>query len=390
MNRLVALVALLALVLGLLSGILLDRQVLAASPPVDNLPPNAAPAFKLIAEAWNIVDQAYVDRSALQPPRLARGAVAGLVDALGDTGHSRYQSPEMARRERDLLQGQFEGIGVELQMSDGRLVVVTALDGSPAQQAGLRPGPLLQGPPGTSVTLTILDPATGQTREVAVKRARIPLQNVTWQRLPGHSIAHVRVAAFSQGVGQQLRAALEEIQKQGLTGAVLDLRDDPGGLVAEAVVVASQFLRSGNVYLAKNAQGQVTPVPVQPGGVALSIPLVVLVNGGTASSAEIVAGALQDARRATLVGETTVGTGTVLKPFPLSDGSVLLLATEEWLTPSGRTIWHRGITPDVAVALPAGVAPLLPKQDQSLTPEQLRASQDVQLKRALEVLAQPR
>ena len=143
MNRWVVFVALLALTLGLAGGVLFDRQVLAGAVPSDNLPPDAAPAFKLVAEAWSIVDRVYVDRSALQPPRLADGAVAGLVDALGDTGHSRYESAEMARRERDLLQGQFVGIGVELQVSQGRLVVVAPLDGSPAQKAGLRPGDII-------------------------------------------------------------------------------------------------------------------------------------------------------------------------------------------------------------------------------------------------------
>ena len=134
----------------------------------------------------------------------------------------------------------------------------------------------------------------------------------------------------------------------------------PGGLLGEAIGVASQFLGSGNVLLVKNAQGKQQAMPVKSGGLAVNIPMVVLVNRGTASAAEIVAGALQDAHRATLIGETTFGTGTVFNFFSLSDGSEILLATEEWLTPTGRMIWHQGIAPDLSVSLSASVIPLVP------------------------------
>jgi carboxyl-terminal processing protease len=395
-----------ALVIGLGGGVLLDRQVLTAFTPSANLPQDAEPEFRLMAEAWNTIDQHYVDRSALDPQRLGYGALSGMTGALGDTGHSRFLSPQMVRVEDDFTQGQLVGIGVEVQMKDGQLVIVAPLDGSPAQQAGLRSGdvivavngtnvaaqpidqviPQIQGQAGTQVTLSILTPASGQTRSVTLKRARITLDNVTWRQLPGTSIAHLRVAAFSQGVGTQVRAALEAIQGAHMRAIVLDLRDNPGGLVDEAVSVASQFLSSGNVFVEKNAQGQMTAVAVQGGGVARSIRIVVLVNGGTASAAEIVTGALQDAHRATVIGETTFGTGTVLNQFSLSDGSALLLATEEWLTPGGRVIWHRGLAPDQMIALAPDVVPIFPESEQGLTAQQLRASKDVQLVRALDVL----
>jgi carboxyl-terminal processing protease len=243
------------------------------------------------------------------------------------------------------------------------------------------------GPAGTQVTLTILNPQTGNTRDVTLERAKITIDNVTWQRLPGTTIAHVRITAFNQGVAQDLAETLDEIQRQELTGVILDLRSDPGGLLGEAVETASQFLEGGNVLLEKDAQGQITSVPVQPGGQAVDIPVVVLVDQGTASAAEIVAGALQDAGRATVVGETTFGTGTVLQEFPLSDGSVLLLAVQEWLTPKGRVIWHQGLDPDITVALPSDAEPLLPLTERDLTAEQLRDSGDAQLLRALDLLA---
>jgi carboxyl-terminal processing protease len=395
-----------ALVMGLGGGVLLDRQVLTAFTPPANLPQAAEPEFRLMAEAWNMIDQHYVDRSALDPQRLGYGAISGMTDALGDTGHSRFLSPQMLRAENDFTQGQLVGIGVEVIEKDGQLVIVAPLDGSPAQQAGLRPGDVIvavngtnvaaqpidqviqqiQGQAGTQLMLSILTPATGQTRSVTLRRARITLDNVTWRQLPGTSIAHLRVAAFSQGVGRQVRTALEEIQGAHMRAIILDLRDDPGGLVGEAVSVASQFLSGGNVFLEKNAQGQTTAVPVQPGGVATSIPIVVLVNAGTASAAEIVSGALQDAHRATVIGETTFGTGTVLNQFGLSDGSALLLATEEWLTPSGRVIWHHGLAPDQTVALAPDAVPVFPESEQGMTAEQFRASRDTQLVRALHIL----
>jgi carboxyl-terminal processing protease len=314
----------------------------------------------------------------------------------------------MVKEEQNFTHGQFEGVGLEIQMKEGKTVIVAPIDGSPAQKAGLHPGDIILkvngvdvsglpvgqvankvlGPAGTQVTLTIQYPKTGETHDVTLQRARINLQNVTWHMLPGTTIAHLRLAGFSQGVTQDLRQALQEIQAQGGTGLILDLRNNPGGLLSEAVGVASQFLTEGNVLLEKNAKGEVKPIPVESGGVAPTIPIVVLINGGTASAAEIVSGALQDAHRAELVGETTFGTGTVLNEFPLADGSALSLATEEWLTPNGGSIWHHGISPDIQESLPANITPQVPEAEQGITATQLTASGDNQLLRALEILGQ--
>ncbi|MEJ2210480.1 MAG: S41 family peptidase [Anaerolineae bacterium] len=408
---------LILLVLGLAGGIVLDRQLLTstggqglvsllADTPPAGIPNDAVPQFKLMAEAWNLIEARYVDRPAVQPKQMAYGSISGMVDSLGDTGHSRFLSPEMVQAEQSFNQGQIEGIGVYVQMKDGHLVIVSPIDGSPAQKAGLKAGEIIlgvggtnvadlpldqvigmiMGPAGTSVTLTILNPDSGQTRDVTVTRAKIEVQNVIWHQLPGTQVAHLRIVAFSKGVTDDLKQALSEIQQQGLEGIILDLRSNPGGLLDESVGTASQFLAGGNVLLVKDAQGNTTPVPVEDGGTATDIPLVVLINQGTASAAEIVSGALQDAGRAKLVGQTTFGTGTVLNQFDLSDGSAILLATEEWLTPKGRVIWHKGITPDVVVALPADATPLLPMAEEGLTAEQLQASDDAQLLKALDLL----
>jgi carboxyl-terminal processing protease len=395
------------LLVGLIAGAILGCRLLIAFAP-DTVPPSAESNFRLMAEAWNTIQRVYVDRNSVKPKLMTYGAISGMVDALGDTEHSRFLTPEMVKQERNATKGKLEGIGAEVQMKNGQLVIVAPIDGSPAQKAGLKPGdiilkvddqelsglPLVQavgrisGPAGTRVKLTILNLKTTTTKDVTLTRASLTVQNVTWHQLPGTSAAHLRIATFSKGVTENLRKVLVTIEKEGAAGIILDLRNNPGGLYAEAVSTASQFLSGGNVLLEKNALGKIKPVPVREGGVATSLPLVVLINGGTGSGAEIVAGALQDAQRAKLVGEKTFGTGTVLQTFSLSDGSALMLAIEEWLTPDGHVIWHHGINPDVAVSLPPEVTPLLPVTERGLTAEKLRGSGDVQLLRALDLLLQ--
>jgi carboxyl-terminal processing protease len=401
-------VILISVGVGLVGGILLDHQGFVAFAPSPTGATETAPNWRLLAEVWHTIQRFYVDRSAVQPHRLTYGAINGMVDALGDTGHSSFLTPEMVDLVRSVTEGQFEGIGAEIQMKDKRVVIVTPLDNSPAQRAGLRPGDIIlqvnqesvtrlpleqvvqriRGPRGTTVTLTLLDPNTEQTRDVTLIRARVAVHNVTWQHLPGTTVVHVRIAGFSQGVTKDLQQALTALEQQGLTHIVLDLRNNPGGLLNEAVATASQFLSSGTVLLVRDAHGTTTPVPIQKQGVAPGLPLVVLINQGTASAAEIVAGALQDAHRAVLVGETTFGTGTVLKPFPLSDGSALMLAIEEWLTPNGRVIWHQGIAPDVVVALTPPATLLFPDTERTLTAAQLQASDDAQLLHAVHLVTQ--
>ncbi|MCL4394792.1 MAG: S41 family peptidase [Chloroflexi bacterium] len=405
--RRISTVFLLALlvVMGMGAGVALDHAASVAHAQAGATPTPAAtgPDMQLIAEAWTKIQQNYVDHSAEQAKPMTYGAISGMVNSLGDTGHSTFLSPQMVKSERDFTQGHFEGIGAEVEDKNGQVVIVAPFDGSPAQKANLRAGdailrvdsadvsglPLDQvvgrilGPAGTSVSLTVLDPTTGQTRDVTLVRAQITMNNVTWQVLPGTQIAHVRIAGFSQGVSAELKQDLTQMKAQGVTGVILDLRNNPGGLLGEAVNTTSQFLASGDVLLEKDAQGKITHDAVRPGGVATQMPMAILVNYGTASAAEIVAGALQDAGRAKLIGETTYGTGTVLSEFSLSDGSALMLAIEEWLTPSGRVIWHTGIAPDQSVSLAPDAITLTPEAERSMTAAQLQASGDQQLLQAL-------
>lgn len=368
--------------------------------------PKPKPDFQLMQQAWNTIQHQYVDRSAVQPKELTYGAISGMVEALGDTGHSAFLTPEMVKELNEMQRGEFKGVGLEIQMKANHVVVVAPIDDSPAQRAGLQPGDIIlkvagqdiadwplnrvvekiSGRPGTRVTLTIQDPQTLQTRQVTMIRASIKLHEVTWRQLPGSTFAHLRLATFDAGVTKDLKKALEAIQRSGCTGIILDLRNNPGGLLDEAIGVASQFLAGGDVLIAKDAQGQADPVPVEKGGLATNTPLAVLINEGTASAAEIVAGAIQDAHRAPLIGEQTFGTGTVLEEFYLSNGSALLLAVEEWLTPAGHCLWHKGVTPHFLVSLPPDANPLLPATEKDLTHSQLQASDDSQLLRALALL----
>ena len=411
---------------GVVGGIAVDRQVLLASQQPAAVLQAPAPGsastsrstsaaapvspaeLDLLTEAWNTIQRSYVAHADVPQNDLVYGAISGMVQALNDTGHSRFLSPEMVKAENDATRGVYDGIGAQVATKGGQVVIVAPLDGSPAEKAGLHAGqvilkvngedvselPLEQvvsrilGPSGTEVTLTLFDPASGKTEEFTLRRAHLTLQNVTWQFVPGTSVAHVRISAFSQGISKALQTALTDVRKQGGTAIILDLRDNPGGLLDEAINTASQFTSKGDVLLERDAQGQITHVPAKKGGKATDMPVVVLVNGGSASAAEIVAAALQDGQRAKLVGETTFGTGTVLNQFPLSDGSALLLATQEWLTPSGRVIWHKGVAPDVVVKNASGVMALRPQAEKTMSAEDVHASGDQQLLRALDMLMQ--
>ena len=218
----------LTLTVGMGVGIAVDRDVLVAHAQPATTTASDAPNFQLIQQAWDKINQYYVDRSAIQSQALTYGAISGMVNALGDTGHSVFLTPQMRKNENNFTQGQFEGIGAEVQSKNGHVVIVAPIDNSPAQRAGLKPGdiilkadgvnldglPLDQavakilGPAGTQVTLTIMDPQTGTTRDLTLTRAKITYQNVTWTMLPGTTLADVRIAAFSQGVTQELKQAL--------------------------------------------------------------------------------------------------------------------------------------------------------------------------------------
>ncbi|HEY3862627.1 MAG TPA: S41 family peptidase [Verrucomicrobiae bacterium] len=388
-------------VAALSGGAALDRWVLMSGIPADSVGD-----FRLMAMAWNVIDKYYVDRPAVRHASMAAGAISGMTEALGDSGHSVYLNPNQARKAGEAVQGKLNGIGVEISQTANHQTVVEPMDGSPAQQAGVRAGDVIlevdgravagmsmgrlsakmSGEAGQPISLTVSNPTDNRPRRVTIVRTPLKLNRVSWQRLPGSDLAHLRIAMFSEGVTSDLRKDLLEIQKQGIKGIILDLRNNPGGALEEAIGSVSEFLKSGNVMWEKNANSIITNISVRPGGVATDIPMAVLINSSSASDSEIVAGALRDNHRATLIGETTLGTGTVLSQFQLPDGSALLLAVQEWLTPNKISFWHRGIEPDVKIALPPQVPALRPAAEREMTAEQLRTSGDTQLLKAMELL----
>jgi carboxyl-terminal processing protease len=244
---------------GFTGGILADRFVLSPALALASGPVQTN-ELGLVTEAYQIIQKVYVDQGALQPTRLVYGAISGMVDALGDTGHSRFLTPELVKQQNNFTKGSFEGIGAEVTMKDGQVVIVSPIDGSPALAAGVKPGDIfvavdgvdvkgldlnlvvmrVLGPAGTSVTITFQDPEKGTLRDLTITRAKINLKNVTWAMLPGTSIAHLRIAAFSHGVTEELETALKQIKTEGATGIVIDLRIIRR-FIDEAVGVASQF-----------------------------------------------------------------------------------------------------------------------------------------------------
>ena len=231
-------------------------------------------------------------------------------------------------------------------------------------------------------------PSTQQTLTITVVRAEINVPNVIWHYIPQDRIAHIQIVQFSSGVSAQLKNALVQAKQMGATSFILDMRDDPGGYLQEAINTASEFMASGNVLLEQDSKGVRTPYMVNGATVNTTSPIVVLVNNNTASAAEIVSGALQDNHRAYIIGVKTFGTGTVLEEFPLSDGSALLLGTREWLTPDGHFIRNQGITPNMTVTLNANVIPTEPNDENEghLTEQQILSSGDTQLAAAIHYL----
>jgi carboxyl-terminal processing protease len=368
--------------------------------------PAICTSFENFWKTWDLARNEYVDPTAADPKKMTDGAIEGMLDSLGDTGHTRYLPPAVAQAEREELSGHFEGIGAYIDVKDGQPLIIQPIEGSPAEKAGLRPNDLIikingedahgitvselrnrvRGPKDTSVTLTIQHAGESQTVDVTIMRANINMPSVSWRMLQ-NKMALIHLNQFAERAGDEIKQALTDAKAQGASAIVLDLRNNPGGYVNELVSVASQFLPTDTtVLLEQDRSGARTPYKTAAGGVALDIPLVVLVNNNSASSAEILAGALKDAKRARLIGEPTFGTATVLRTFNLNDGAQVRIGTTQWLTPNGQVVRGKGIQPDELISLSPDVRPLSPANAAQLDPQALLKSDDAQLVRALEVL----
>jgi carboxyl-terminal processing protease len=370
-------------------------------------PANVRQTFRPFWETWYLVHDRYVDQSSVNDERMTHGAILGMLASLGDIGHTTYLSKEEVQRLQEDLKGELYGIGASLSVRKKRPTIIYTLPNSPARAAGLKPGDVIEqvdgkdiknlslqqivqrvrGPAGSEVHLKVQRGEPLHTVDLGIKRARVDVPDVSWKMLPGAPIAHVAIRAFGEHTDKQLQEALEASKEQGAKGVILDLRVNPGGLKEQAVKVTSEFLKAGKVVLLqKDAKGETQSIVAEKSGMAADIPLSLLIDEGTVSSAEILAGAIQDHERGKLIGTHTFGTGTVLGEFRLTDGSAVLLAISEWLTPKGRQIWHKGITPDIEVSLPQDVSIVMPESETKLTVDALAHSDDTQLLKAIEVM----
>jgi carboxyl-terminal processing protease len=368
-----------------------------------------APAdFDLFWKALDIIRQNYVGRDDLTDQQITYGAIRGIVDALGDTGHSVFLTREAVQAEQESLGGSVVGVGVLLGERNDQIVVVSVISGGPADRAGIRTGdaiitvdgqsvaglaaeevaPKVRGDAGTTVEVTVERPSTGESLDFSIVREELHFPSTTWAMVPGTKIALLRLVQFSTGAAAELRQARDDAVAAGATSFILDLRSNPGGYVAEAVDSASLFLTGKTVYIRELADKQQIPVMTNDTIPATDLPLVVLIDEGTASSAEIMSAALKSAGRAELVGETTFGTGTVLLNFDLPDGSAIRLAVERWLTPDGDLIFGKGIEPTTELALPTEEIPLEPNEVSQVAPTDIPTLPDSQLRKAIELLSQ--
>jgi carboxyl-terminal processing protease len=364
-------------------------------------------SLALFAQALDTVRNDYVDQESLDPKKQTYGAIEGMLDTLGDDGHTRFLTPEEREQNREGLSGNYEGIGIEIENRDDKVVVVAPMEGTPADRAGIEPGDVvvavngekvgddglsevvdeIRGPEGTDVKVSIV--RDGDERVFDLERTEIETPVASWVLVPGSDVAHVRLSSFSDDSAQKLKQALEEARAAGARRYILDVRNNPGGRLDQAVEMAEGFLQPGSVvYIRQDASGEREEVRVEGGSEPTDAPVVVLVNEGTASSSEILAGALRDNDRATVIGETTFGTGTVLSEFTLRDGSAILLGVAEWLTPDGDFIRETGIVPDEKVSLAEDAEPLTPDEVRDLSREEI-LERDAQLRRAYEKLQGP-
>jgi carboxyl-terminal processing protease len=361
-------------------------------------------SLALYAEALDTVRDDYVDKQAIDPEKQTYGAIEGMLDTLGDEGHTRFLTPEEREQNREDLSGSYVGVGVTLENEDEKVVVAAPIEGTPADRAGIESGDVVvavngesvrgedlsqvvervKGPEGTQVKLTVL--RGEEERVFDLERTEIEAPVASWVLIPGSDVAHVRLSSFSNDSAEKLREAIEESRAAGARSFVLDLRDNPGGSLDQAVEIAGYFLKPGSVvYIRENASGEREEIEVEGGVERTDAPMAVLVNGGTGSSSEILAGALRDNDRAVVIGKKTFGTGTVLEEFVLRDGSAILLGVAEWLTPDGDFIRGTGIAPEIEVSLDEGAEPLVPSEARDLSREEI-LDRDAQLRRAFENL----
>ena len=358
--------------------------------------------LKLFTEVLSIVQNQYVDQ--VPPKDLIYNAIKGTLRGLDP--HSSFLDPDSYKEMQVETSGSFGGLGIEITLRDDVLTVVSPIEGTPAYRAGLLTGDRIvkidglvtkdmqlpdavkrmRGKPGTKVTVTVVREGWTEPKDFDITREQIRVQSVRSADLGG-GIAYVKLRQFQEQSPGDMAAALEKASKSGMKALVLDLRGNPGGLLTAAVEVTEEFIDDGKlvVYTEGRVRNQNMRFSAHAKKSYPNLPMVVLVNQGSASASEIVAGALQDWGRAIVVGTQTFGKGSVQTIIPLSDGSGLRLTTAKYFTPKGRSIHGKGITPDIVVEIPKETTAARDRQQPALDPmEELK--KDIQVQRALDVI----
>lgn len=324
--------------------------------------------LKIFTEVLSYVEANYVEE--VEPELVIRGAILGMLRSLDP--HSSFMPPEMFSEMQVETEGRFGGLGIEITIRDDVLTVVSPIEGTPAFRAGIQAGDQivlvegestkdmtlieavkkLRGPEGTEVTIGILRPGFTGPKEFTIVRAIVKIQSVRWTKLP-EDVGYIKLRSFQKTTVNEVKEALQDLESQGVSALILDLRNNPGGLLDQAIAVAEVFLEDGKliVYTKGRLNNQNMKGFSKGGDSWGQQPMVILINGGSASASEIVAGALKDWDRATLIGTQSFGKGSVQTIIPLSDGSGLRLTTAKYYTPNNAEIHGKGITPDIVVEL---------------------------------------
>jgi carboxyl-terminal processing protease len=363
--------------------------------------------LKIFTEVLSYVEANYVDE--VEPDKLVQGAIRGMLRTLD--AHSSYMPRDVYREMQVETEGQFGGLGIEITIRDEILTVVSPIEGTPAFRAGIQAGDkivtvegestkdmslieavkLLRGPIDTSVTIGVFREGFKEPKDFSLTRAVIQIKSVRSKMLP-ESIGYIKLRSFHKNTSEELDEALLDFDERHISALVLDLRNNPGGLLEQAIAVTDEFIEGGQliVYTKGRLANQNMKGYSKTQGSHPNVPLVILVNGGSASASEIVAGALQDLKRATIIGTKTFGKGSVQTIIPLSDGSGLRLTTAKYYTPKGRMIHEKGIIPDVIVEEPkpetaeGEESPSEPNRPTGLPEDDL--SGDPQLQKAVDLL----
>jgi carboxyl-terminal processing protease len=346
--------------------------------------------FGIFWDAWRMVDKKYVNQDKLNSQERVYGAIDGMLKAVGDP-YTNFMTPEETKSFNTDMEGSFEGIGAEIGIRDDSLTIIAPLDGMPADKAGLKAGDKvieineesangltveeavrkIRGKKGTEVVLTIFREGETETRDIKITRDEIDLESVRYEKKEGN-IAYIQIVSFSEDTSREFNKEITKAIADGSEGIILDLRNNPGGYLNTAVEIASKFVSRGDaVVLERKRNGEIDEFKALGGANLSELPVAVLINEGSASASEILAGALRDQKGSQLVGKKSFGKGSVQQLEELPDGSSLKITVAEWLTPNGDSINEKGLEPDVKI---------------EITEEDIENQNDSQLNKALEIM----